>query len=101
MSSRQRSEPVAIVGIGCRFPGGIRSAREFWQFLCARGDAIDEVPPDRWDVDALFSADASAPGLTYARRGGFLGAIDQFDPEFFGISPREAAYIDPQQRLLL
>ncbi len=101
MSSRQRSEPVAIVGIGCRFPGGIRSAREFWEFLCARGDAIDEVPPDRWDVDALFSADPSAPGLTYARRGGFLGAIDQFDPEFFGISPREAAYIDPQQRLLL
>jgi acyl transferase domain-containing protein/surfactin synthase thioesterase subunit/NADPH:quinone reductase-like Zn-dependent oxidoreductase/NAD(P)-dependent dehydrogenase (short-subunit alcohol dehydrogenase family) len=101
MSARRGSEPVAIVGIGCRFPGDICSAREFWQLLCDRGDAIDEVPPDRWDVDALFSPDPTAPGLTYARRGGFLTGIDQFDPEFFGISPREAAYIDPQQRLLL
>jgi len=94
-------EAIAIVGIGCRFPGGIGSPRQFWEFLCRSGDAISEVPSDRWDVDALYSADPAAAGRSYARRGGFLGDIDQFDPEFFGISPREAAHIDPQQRLLL
>ncbi len=92
---------VAIVGIGCRFPGGIASPRELWEFLLAGGDAITEVPADRWDADALFAADPSTPGRTYARRGGFLQGVRLFDPEFFGISPREAAQIDPQQRLLL
>jgi acyl transferase domain-containing protein len=94
-------EPIAIVGIGCRFPGGIDSPKAFWSFLRDRGNAIREVPADRWDAAALFHADPSAPGRTYARRGGFLDGIDQFDPQFFGISPREAAHIDPQQRLLL
>ena len=97
----ERHGAVAIVGMGCRFPGRIASPQQFWGFLCNSGDAISEVPKDRWDVDALFSADPAAPGRTYARRGGFLTDIDQFDPEFFGISPREAAHIDPQQRLLL
>ncbi|MFZ5894797.1 MAG: SDR family NAD(P)-dependent oxidoreductase [Myxococcota bacterium] len=92
---------VAVVGIGCRFPGGITSPREFWQFLLRGGDAIQEVPRDRWDADALFAADPHAAGRTYARRGGFLDKIRQFDPDFFGISPREAEQIDPQQRLLL
>lgn len=96
-----RREPIAIVGIGCRLPGGIAGPNELWQFLCNGGDAIGDIPADRWDVDALYGADPAAPGKTYVRRGGFLDGIDQFDPEFFGISPREAAHIDPQQRLLL
>ena len=94
-------EPIAIVGIGCRLPGGIESPQQFWDFLSDHGNAICDVPADRWDAGALFHADPSAPGRTYARRGGFLRGIDQFDPQFFGISPREAAHIDPQQRLLL
>ena len=94
-------EPIAIVGIGCRLPGGIGSPGQFWDFLCRNGDAITDVPKSRWDVDSFFAADPAAPGRTYARRGGFLDDIDHFDPGFFGISPREAAHIDPQQRLLL
>jgi acyl transferase domain-containing protein/surfactin synthase thioesterase subunit len=100
-ADKEIAEGIAIVGVGCRFPGGIAGPRQFWQFLLDGGNAIREVPADRWDVDALFSAVPSAAGRTYARRGGFLDAIDQFDPEFFGISPREAMHIDPQQRLLL
>ncbi len=94
-------EPIAIVGMGCRLPGGIESPQAFWDFLCRGGDAIRDVPADRWDADALFAKDPAAPGRSYARRGGFVDGIDQFDPQFFGISPREAAHIDPQQRLLL
>jgi len=94
-------ESIAIVGIGCRLPGGIDSPARFWDFLRTGGDAISDVPKSRWDADAFFAADPAAPGRTYARRGGFLDDIDQFDPGFFGISPREAAHIDPQQRLLL
>jgi acyl transferase domain-containing protein/surfactin synthase thioesterase subunit/NADPH-dependent curcumin reductase CurA/NAD(P)-dependent dehydrogenase (short-subunit alcohol dehydrogenase family)/acyl carrier protein len=101
MSKTSIDRSIAIVGIGCRFPGGIGSPRQFWEFLTKGGDAISEVPPDRWNADALFAADPAAPGRTYARRGGFLAGIADFDPEFFGISPREAAQIDPQQRLLL
>lgn len=92
---------VAIIGIGCRFPGGVTTPQEFWDFLFRGGDAITEVPAERWDAGALFAADPGAPGRTYARRGGFLDGIRRFDPEFFGISPREAEEIDPQQRLLL
>ena len=95
------SEPVAIVGLGCRFPGGINSAAGYWQFL-RRGDtAITEVPKDRWDADAWYSADHLSPGKTNGRWGGFLEGVDRFDPAFFGIAPREALAIDPQQRLLL
>jgi polyketide synthase 12/epothilone polyketide synthase D len=102
-NGHRQAEPdsIAIVGIGCRLPGGIDSPSQFWDFLCQGGDAISDVPSSRWDADALFAADPAAVGRTYARRGGFLSAIDQFDPGFFGISPREAAHIDPQQRLLL
>lgn len=94
-------EPIAIIGMSCRFPGGVVSPSDFWELLKNGVDAITEVPDERWDKDALFSKDRDKPGKTYIKWGGFLDNIDQFDPEFFGISPREAAHIDPQQRLLL
>lgn len=94
-------EPIAIVGLSCRFPGGAISVDRYWALMRDGVDAIAEVPDDRWDRDALYSADREKRGKTYIKWGGFLDGIDQFDPEFFGISPREAAHIDPQQRLLL
>ncbi|MGH3558261.1 MAG: beta-ketoacyl synthase N-terminal-like domain-containing protein, partial [Mycobacterium sp.] len=93
-------EPIAIVGIGCRFPGADGPAA-FWQLLSDGVDAITEIPPDRWDADAFYDPDPSAPGTTVSRRGGFLHGIDRFDYPFFGISPRESAQMDPQQRLLM
>lgn len=93
-------EPIAIIGIGCRFPGA-SSPNSFWQLLKNGVDAITEVPPDRWDIEKFYDGDPTAPGKMYCRYGGFLANVDQFDPEFFGIAPREATYIDPQQRLLL
>ena len=95
------SEPIAIVGMSCRFPGGANSLESYWALMRDGVDAISDIPADRWDVDALYAADRNKPGKTYIRWGGFLDGIDQFDPAFFGISPREAAHIDPQQRLLL
>jgi len=94
-------EPIAIVGLGCRFPGGANSPEEFWDALCQKNDAISEVPPDRWNLERFYNQDASVPGTIQTRFGGFLDQIDQFDADFFGISPREAAALDPQQRLLL
>lgn len=93
-------EPIAIVGIGCRFPGADGPA-DFWRLLAGGVDATSEVPADRWDVDAFYNPDPSVPGTAVTRRGGFLGKIDCFDYQFFGISPRESAQMDPQQRLLL
>ena len=98
---RQRSEPIAIVGMACRFPGGACDAASFWRLLCDGVDAIGEIPPDRWDVEAFYDPDPSAPGKTNLRCGGFLERIDEFDNHFFGISDREAIHIDPQQRMLL
>ena len=95
------SEPIAIVGMACRFPGGATSPEQFWDVLDRGVDAIREVPLERWDVDAYFDADPGAPGKIRTRWGGFLDHIDLFDAEFFGIAPREAARMDPQQRLLL
>ncbi|MFB9994577.1 SDR family NAD(P)-dependent oxidoreductase [Deinococcus oregonensis] len=95
------ADPIAIIGIGCRFPGEANTPRQFWDFLVGGGDAVTEIPAERWRVDAYFNPDHRAPGRTYARWGGFIREIDQFDAAFFGISPREAARMDPQQRLLL
>lgn len=97
----RRHEPIAIVGAGLRFPGGCRDLAGFWRLLAEGIDAMREVPPERWDIEAYFDPDPDAPGKMYARHGGFLDNIDQFDPAFFGISPREAESLDPQQRLLL
>ncbi len=93
-------EPIAIIGIGCRFPGADGPAA-FWQLLCDGVDAIAEIPPDRWNVDAAGPTATRVDGGDPPRWGGFLDQVDQFDPQFFGISPREAARMDPQQRLLL
>jgi acyl transferase domain-containing protein/NADPH:quinone reductase-like Zn-dependent oxidoreductase/acyl carrier protein len=92
--------PIAITGIGCRFPGAHGPA-SFWTLLCSDGDAIGEVPRDRFDTDLHYDATPATPGKTVSRWGGFLDDIDAFDAAFFGISPREAAPMDPQQRLLL
>ncbi len=97
-----RDEPLAIIGLGCRFPGGADSPEAFWRLLMTGTDAISTVPADRWDVRRFYDADPTAPGKTYVREGGFLRQpLETFDAAFFGISPREAATLDPQQRLLL
>ena len=93
-------EPIAIVGIGCRFPGADGPAA-FWELLRDGVEAVGEVPADRWDIDAFHDPDPAAPGKMVARRAGFLDRVDRFDADFFGISPREAMHTDPQQRLLL
>ncbi len=100
--ARAVREPVAIVGIGCRFPGGADMTRRRSGSCWSTGvDAVTEVPADRWDIDALYDPDPDAPGKMSSRCGGFLDDVSGFDPQFFGISPREAASMDPQQRLLL
>jgi acyl transferase domain-containing protein/acyl carrier protein len=95
------AEPIAIVGLGCRMPGGANDPDAFWQLLRDGVDGISEVPADRWNARALYDADPSTPGKMNTRWGGFLRDVDRFEPQFFGISPREAVFMDPQQRIVL
>jgi len=94
-------DPIAIVGVSCRFPGGADTPEKFWELLRNGVDAIVPIPADRWDAAAYYDADSDAPGKMYATQGGFINDIAGFDAELFNLSPREAAKVDPQQRLLL
>jgi len=100
---RAKSEPIAVVGIGCRFPGGADSPAGFWRVLHEGIDTVREVPPERWPLDAFYNPDPEVPGKVYCRQAALLDqdAVERFDPDFFGIAPREAGRMDPQQRLLL
>jgi amino acid adenylation domain-containing protein len=93
-------QPIAVIGLACKLPGG-ENAEAFWRLLEAGGDGTMEIPADRWEVDRYYDPQPGVPGKMYTRRGGFVGGVDQFDPQFFHIAPREAVGIDPQQRLLL
>ncbi len=100
MDGRKR-EPIAIVGIGCRFPGNVTNAEEYWKLIIDKGDALSDVPSDRWNTEELYAPDFKQAGKISVRQGGFIKDIDKFDAAFFGISPLEASRMDPQQRMLL
>lgn len=94
-------EPIAVIGMGCRLPGGVDDPDGYWNLLTNGGDGVADTPPDRWDVDRTYHPDATVPGKMYVKRGAFIDNVRGFDPYLFGITPREAVAIDPQQRLLL
>ncbi|UKP00620.1 type I polyketide synthase [Nostoc sp. UHCC 0870] len=98
---KAQTEPIAIVGMGCRFPGGADTPEKLWQLLRNGHDAITEVPSDRWSVETLYYNNPATPGKMSPRYGGFIGHLKEFDADFFGIAPKEAISLDPQQRLLL
>ena len=95
------AEPIAIVGIGCRFLGGGNDPYSYWSMMCSEKDTVSEIPADRWNVDKFYDPEGVKPGTTQIRFGSFLKEIDQFDARFFDISPREAAVMDPQQRMMM
>ncbi|MEL7407031.1 MAG: beta-ketoacyl synthase N-terminal-like domain-containing protein, partial [Cyanobacteria bacterium J06558_2] len=97
----KNNEPIAIIGMGCRFPGGANTPEAFWELLVNGVDAISEVPSDRWNIEDYYDANPVTPGKMNVRYGGFVDRLKEFDADFFGISPREANSLDPQQRLLL
>lgn len=94
-------EPIAVVGMGCRYPGGVRTPDQFWELLKSGRDILRDIPAERWDVDAHYDPEVTVPGKMYVRQGYYLDDIDQFDPQFFGLSPREAESLDPQQRMVM
>ncbi|HET8845355.1 MAG TPA: beta-ketoacyl synthase N-terminal-like domain-containing protein, partial [Ktedonobacteraceae bacterium] len=96
-----KNEPIAIIGMGCRFPGEANTPEAFWQLLCEGRSTVSEVPAERWNVDAFYDPDPQVPGKMYTRFGSFISKLDSFDAKFFGLSPREVTRMDPQQRLLL
>ncbi len=99
---QRRAEPIAILGVGCRFPGDVNSPDDLWRLLIEERDTVPEFPTDRgWNLDVLCGPDPDSPGATYVRAGSFLSDVGDFDPAFFGIDPREAQGMEPQQRLLL
>nr|VFK16920.1 MAG: Beta-ketoacyl synthase, N-terminal domain [Candidatus Kentron sp. LFY] len=104
MSSKAKTilEPIAIIGMGCRFPGDAENPQAFWNMLCEGRDGVIEVPGDRWDVRRFYDPNPNKPGKTYVKHSAYLRQpVDQMDALFFGISPREAENLDPQQRILL
>ncbi len=96
-----RVTPIAVIGMGCRLPGGIDSPDMLWDALLRGDDLVTEIPPDRWDADEFYDPEPGVPGRTVSRWGAFVDDVAGFDPEFFGIGEREAIAIDPQHRLLL
>ena len=98
---RSQREPIAIVGLGCRYPGGADTPEAFWRVLRDGVNTVREVPRDRWDIDAYYDPDPDKPGTMYSRWSACIDRVDQFEPQFFGVAPREAIHMDPQQRLLL